>query len=129
MKEIKPDQFRAKSLIESSNELIKYTDTLTIKNISSTTIFNNYYEAFRQLGDAYCYLIGIKPENHIDSLNCIKNMNINTKRPIKNIDNFRRTRNKSKYEGHTISIAEAKDIRDFKEKCFEKILNEIKKVL
>jgi hypothetical protein len=128
IKKITPDNQRAKSLINDALQRIKDSDDLDINRFSKL-IFENYYDALRNLCDGILLSDGYKPtSSHEASISYLfkKGFDVVT---LNKLDIFRYKRNGSKYYGEKISIEEAKDIKGFylgiKDKLF-KLLNGIK---
>ena len=108
---------------------MKYTLTLESNDNSAFNIIRNIYECFRMLGEALLIAEGIILEDHIIPLNALMNVRVNTKRPLKTLDNLRRTRNNINYYGYHASAAEARDIIDFAQMCFNPLSKEVKKII
>lgn len=125
----KPDKKNAQSIIESVKSELEFTLTLPINEASASTIARNLYEIYRKLGDAMLVAEGIESSDHIEPINRLINLDIDTKRPLALIDNFRRTRHNINYQGYQPSIEEVEDMLDFTNKCFNTIYSKTKKII
>ncbi len=126
---ITPNFERAKSVIRDSEDRIKDSDLLDVNRFPKF-IFENYYDAVRDLLDAILLMDGYKSYSHEAPIAYLskKGFDITI---IRRLDNFRFLRHGSKYYGRKISIEEAKDIKKFyleiKGKLY-KVLNKIKEL-
>lgn len=115
----RPDKKNAISIIEAAKREINFALKLKLDTESATTIIRNIYEAFRMLGDAIMVSKGISSEDHIAPIKELLKIKVRTSRPLAIINNYRILRHNINYYGYFPNIAEAKDIIDFAEKCFE----------
>lgn len=94
-----PDKERAKSIMQNSIKDMKYTLSLKVCEESANTIIRNIYESFRMLGEAILLKKGIRPIDHINSVDEILKLEIKTKRPLILLENLRRLRHNINYYG------------------------------
>jgi hypothetical protein len=114
----------AKSLINDAEERIKKVSKLDI-NIFSKIIFENVYDALREVIDALLAVDGYKSYSHEASIAYLKKYKIEDS-TIKELDSLRYKRNSSKYYGKSISEEDAKEIIDFYQKYSEIIISVVK---
>src|SRR3989344_7717253 len=101
MREKHLDAKNAKSILEAAEKQMKYTLTLVPTEESAFNIVRNIYECFRMVGEALLISKGIQSQDHIEPIIEITNLNINTSRPIRVVDNLRRMRNDINYRGYS----------------------------
>ena len=104
-----PDKERAKSIMQNSIRDIKYTLTLNVSEESANTIVRNIYESFRMLGEAILLKKGIRSIDHLNSINEILKLKIESSRSLKLLENLRRLRNNINYYGYKANIYDAKE--------------------
>lgn len=121
-----PDKEKVKSMIESSKINAKIAKSIPLNEESATLIFREIYESIRQLGDAKWWLLGYEPMNHDVSLEILKDMDIKEKFLLNRLPRFKRIRNDANYRGFRVSVAQAKEIIQFWDKCSSEIIEEIK---
>ena len=122
----RPDKKNALSIINSAKEDINYTLTLELNEKSSSTIVRNIYECFRMLGDAILVNKGIASKDHLEPINELLNLKINTTKPLGVIANLRQLRHNINYYGYKPNMIEAKETVDIAKIFFEPIYNYIK---
>jgi len=121
----RPDKKDALSIIQSSKEEMEFTLSLEITEKSASTIVKNVYECFRKLGDALLVMKGIDSQDHITSIKELLKLNINTKRPLGNIENLRILRHNINYYGYRPGIEETNDVVDLAKTCFNPLFKEV----
>jgi len=122
------DVHRIKSLIESSRMAAGVVGKLEITKETATTIFREYYESIRQLGDAKWWSLGYEVcGSHEVSMEILIDMKILESRKTQSLDRFRRIRNNANYRGYLVEPEESKEIKEFWLSCGESIIKEIKK--
>jgi hypothetical protein len=124
-----PDKQRAESIIKSSLNDIKFILKITPKEESASIIVRNIYESFRMLGESILIKKGIKKINHINSINELIKLNLNTKKPLNLLENLMRLRNNINYNGYRANLFEAKDTILLAKTCYLPLLNKVKKIL
>ena len=126
-----PDKKNALSIIEASKREMGFTLSLKPSEISGTTIVRNIYECFRMLGNALLVAKGIKSQDHIEPINALLQLKVNTSRPIYLIDNLRKLRHNINYYGYSPKLVEVEDVISLAKSCFEPlhdaVLKEVKK--
>ena len=70
--------------------------------------------------------IGKKSEDHIEQIKALDNLNVETGRPIKLIDNLRRMRHNINYYGYSPKKIEAEDVISLAKTCFYQLLSKAK---
>ena len=119
---------RIKSLIESSKANVKTIKLIEINEMSSTSVFREYYESVRQLGDARWWCLGYEPTaSHEVSMEILTNMDIKEGHKLQKLDWFRRIRNNANYRGYRVNVEEAKEIEGFWNSCSKEIIEQIGK--
>jgi len=106
----RPDNKNALSILEAAKKRMDYTLKLEVNEESSSIIAQNIHESFRILGDAILISKGIDPKTHVDSINELINMKIESTRPLKVIDNIRTLRRNVNYYGYIPTKPEAEDV-------------------
>ena len=122
----KPDHKNALSLILQSEREMKFTLTLNVNENSSSTIVRNIYECFRMIGDAILISQGLEITNHINSINALLKIKVNTDRPLIVIETLRRLRHNINYYGYHPTLAETNDAISIAKSCYRPILGYIK---
>lgn len=126
----RPDHKNASSIIEEAEREMKFTLTLTPSGESASTIVRNIYECFRMLGDALLTIQGrefVEKDHHIEAINTLLKLNVDTIRPINSIENLRGLRRNINYYGYRPSVAETNDAVDIAKKCFPALADAVKK--
>jgi len=121
------DPERIKSMIFSAEINTKVTKTIAINDDSATLIFREMYESIRQIGDAKWWLLGYEPENHLISLESLKDFDIKEKIKLNYLERFKNIRNDINYRGFRVTISQAQEIIDFWNLCGEEMVKIIKK--
>lgn len=121
------DTERIKSMIKFAEMNVKIAKSIPLNEDSATLIFREIYESLRQLGDSKWWASGYEPRNHEVSMEILKEMNIKEKVLLNHLTRFKRIRNDANYRGFRISVAQAKDVIDFWNRCAGDILKEILK--
>lgn len=121
MREKKPDKQRAISLINASKNDIKFTLSIKITKESSPTIVRNIYESFRRLGEAILIAKGFESSVHAEALNELFSLKVNTKRPIRIIENLKGIRDNINYRGYEASVNDAKESVEIAKDLFSDI--------
>mgnify|MGYP001560220789 CR=1 FL=1 len=124
-----PDKERAKSIMQNSIRDIKYTLTLNVSEESANTIVRNIYESFRMLGEAILLKKGIRSIDHLNSINEILKLKIESSRPLKLLENLRRLRNNINYYGYKANIYDAKESIIFTKNCFNELLKKVNEII
>jgi len=106
----RPDKKNALSIVLSAENDMKFTLTLPVNELSSSTIVRNIYESFRKLGDALLINRGVSSENHVEPINEILKLDVKTSRPINLLDNLRRLRHNINYYGYKPNELEVLDV-------------------
>lgn len=111
----------AKSLIKDAKERVKQASKLDA-SLFSKIIFENVYDAIREILDALLAVDGYKSYSHEASIAYLNNYDFDDS-IISEIDNFRYLRNSSKYYGKDVSEEDAREILQFYQKYSEKIIS------
>ena len=114
-----PDFELAKSLIEDSKSRLEKIKKLDIKEFSKI-VFENAYDAIRDILDAVLAVDGYKSYSHEASIAYLKKYAFDDS-TLKELDDFRYLRNSSKYYGKDIPEENASGIIKFYQKYSEKI--------
>jgi uncharacterized protein (UPF0332 family) len=124
-----PDVEKAKSIINSAKDDINYTLKLKISKESANTIIRNIYESFRMLGEALLIKKGVEFSDHINSINELLKINIDTPRPIQTLENLRKLRHKINYQGYKAKIEEVEEALSIANSNFNALLKKIKEII
>lgn len=117
-----PDKKNALSLLNASEKQMKYTLSLSLTDESAFTIIRNIYECFRMIGEAILLAEGKVSQDHVQSLEKLEELKVQTTRPIRIIDSLRKMRHGINYYGYTPTKAEADYAVLFAKECFLPIL-------
>jgi len=120
VKKQNPDRELAKSLINDAAERAEKVIKLDVK-IFSKIIFENMYDALREILDALLAIDGYKSYSHEAPIAYLKKYKIEDSVMVQ-LDNFRYQRNSSKYYGKDISVDNTMGIIDFYKKYSEKLI-------
>lgn len=120
------DKKNAESIISASIKQMGYTLKLEPNDESAFNIIRNIYECFRMLGDALLVSKGLTSEDHVEQIIAIENLNLQTARPIRLIDNLRRMRHNINYYGFFPKKNDADDAISFVRSCFNQVVNAVK---
>jgi len=124
---IKPvDKERVKSAIAFAESNARAVKTFPLTEESATSIFSEMYESVRQLGMAKWWLLGYDPENHVVTLDILKEMDIKDKVKLNYLDRFKKIRNDAHYRVVRVSLSQAKEIIDFWDTSGKQILEILK---
>lgn len=104
-----PDSKNSLSIIEAAKRDINFTLNLELTDDSGSTIVRNVYESFRMLGDALMISKGKVSIDHIEPIKELMNLHLETKRPLRLIDNLRRLRHNINYYGYRPRLSEVKE--------------------
>ena len=120
-----PDKERIKSMIESAKINARIAKSIDLDEDSATLIFREIYESIRQLGDARLWQLGYEPRNHEVSMEVLKELDIKEGLMLNHLSRFKRIRNDANYRGFKVTVAQAKEITDFWNKCSIDIIRKI----
>jgi hypothetical protein len=112
VRQIPPNNARAKSLIIMSKQTMVTILSLKLSEQNASIIFRELYECLRQAIEAIGYMKGYKFENH-ESLRTFIEEELENKTLPKDFDRYRKIRNGINYYGDVVSIETVADaIRD-----------------
>jgi hypothetical protein len=120
-----PNIPRIRSMVSSAKTKAEVINHLPLDENTALVIFPTLYESIRQLGDALLWLEGKEPLNHDVSMRTLASLDIKNKLLLHKLDRFRRIRNDSNYRGFKVTTENAKDIREFWDKCSGEIIEMI----
>lgn len=120
VKKRKQDKELAKSLLKDAAERFQKASKLDAEEFAKM-IFENIYDALRDMLDALLAVDGYKSYSHEASIAYLAKYGLSSL--ISELDNFRALRNSSKYYGKEISPDNAADIKDFYKNNAEEIIN------
>lgn len=123
----RPDTKDALSIINASKKEMDFTLSLAVTEKSGATIVKNIYECFRMLGDALLVLKGIESQDHLEPINELLKINVETKRPLGIIGNLRILRHNINYYGYSPRIEEVKEVISIAKDFFNPLYKELMK--
>ncbi|MBI4147333.1 hypothetical protein HY494_01630 [Candidatus Woesearchaeota archaeon] len=123
------DKERVKSMLESAMTNMSIVKTVTLTEQSAILIFRETYESVRQLGDALWWTLGYEPRNHEVSMEALKETDITEKVRLHHLSRFKTIRNDANYRGFKVTVAQAKEIVEFWDKCSQEIIALVKQKL
>ena len=106
----KPDMELAKSLLNDAKYRIEKASKLDVKEFSKM-VFENFYDALRDMLDALLAADGYKSYSHEAAIAYLKKYGLSAL--TQELDSFRALRNASKYYGKEISMDSVDDIKGF----------------
>ena len=120
---ITPDKGKAKSLIETAGERIKFSNKELNEN-TANYIFEDYYSSILEIVHAFVILRGYKVNNHVCLGFFIRDV-LNREDLFRIFDDCRFKRNSLTYYGKRMDFETAKDAIEKS----RKLLNEFKEIL
>ena len=123
------DKSLAKSMIESSIDVMKVIKDTPLNEQTATIIFRETYESIRQLGDARLWLLGYEPKNHEASMEILKEIEIKNKIKLNHLMRFKNIRNDINYRGFKATLSQANEILEFWGLCCDEIIKILKSEL
>lgn len=123
------DTPKVQSLLQAAEREMDFTKQLSVTKQSTATIVRNVYEAFRMIGEALLVAKGVRSQEHVDMINALLYIPVQTARPLSVLDELRRLRNLVNYEGYWPSVREAQDALSIADACFSPLLAEVKHML
>ncbi|MGM5483267.1 MAG: hypothetical protein ACQESF_07430 [Nanobdellota archaeon] len=120
------DKKNAESIIQAAKKEMRFTLSLTVNEDSASTIARNIYECFRMLGEGLLLTQGMTPDDHLEPINALTKLTINTERSLQVLHTYRKIRHNINYYGYLPDIGEVEDMVDFSNKCFDNIYGIIK---
>lgn len=121
-----PDKKNATSILDASMKQMNYTLTLESNDDSAFNIIRNIYECFRMLGDALMAAEGKESQDHIEPINELMKIQVETRRPIQLVDRMRKMRHNINYYGYEPKKMESDDAISLAKACFEPLLLAVK---
>jgi hypothetical protein len=121
------DAARARTLLESSDEVSRVMLKIVLDEHSANPIFRELYECIRQLGEAKLWLSGLETKTHEPCMRALMDEDVKDRLKLKQLDRFRQIRNSSHYRGIRVSVATANEIIYFWQTCGVEILERLKK--
>ena len=125
-----PNKAKAISLLEAAKLDMSFILSLKPKIESGVTIVSRVYEDFRMLGEALLSYRGKEAsgkDHHVDMIQELFTLEVNTPRPIVLINNLKDLRNKINYKGYLPSIEEINDSLSLANSLFDPMIGEILK--
>ena len=122
----RPDHKNAQSILEAAEKDMKFTLSLPVTKESANTIIRNVYECFRMLGEAIMVQKGIESIDHVTPIQELIKIDVNTRRPIRTMDNLRSLRHNINYYGYSPRTEEVNDAIDIAKACFKPLIKKIK---
>lgn len=113
VKKVSPDLGLARSLLASAQNRVAVLTPLPLTESSATVIFENYYEALRELCDAILAVEGFKSYSHIASIVFLKRYAEFSERDLYKLDNARQKRNQAKYYGKQVALQDTYALRAY----------------
>lgn len=110
VKKTNKDISKVKSLIDTSDNLIAVFSDIQINEISSSTIFVNYYESLRQIIEAIATLHGFNVYSH-EAFTSFLSEILKEDLMSRKFDRFRLLRNRVNYYGEKIDIEVSKEAK------------------
>jgi hypothetical protein len=126
-RQVNPEKI--KSIISSLEINVKVLKKMDLDEDSATIIFTGFYESIRQLGEVKWWMEGYEPQgigSHGLSLDILKELKIKESVKLNYLERFKTIRHDANYRGFRVSVAQAKEIIDFWDKCGKKILGILK---
>lgn len=123
------DTEKIKSIIKSAEINARVAKNIPLNDDSATVVFREIYESIRQLGDARWWLLGFEPLDHEISLEILKEMDIEEKIRLNHLNRFKKIRHDANYRGFRVLISQAKEIKEFWDKCGKEIIEILSKYL
>ncbi|MGM5484338.1 MAG: hypothetical protein ACQEP1_00495 [Nanobdellota archaeon] len=123
------DTKNAESIIQAADKEMRFTLSLPVNEDSASTIARNIYECFRMLGEGLLILRGESPQDHLEPINAIVKLQIDTPRSLSLLHTYRKIRHNINYYGYLPETEEVKDMVDFSTKCFSKVYDHITKMI
>ncbi len=125
----KPDKKNSESILVSAEKEMEFTLSISVNEMSASTIVRNIYECFRKLGDAILIARGIESRDHLEPLKELMKIPVKAKRPLGVLENLRQIRHNINYYGYAPKIDEVKDSIDIARVLFLPLLKEVKKTV
>lgn len=122
----RPDRKNALSILDAAEREMKFSLSLEPTEESGSTIIRNIHECFRMLGDALLLSQGKESFDHVEPINELVKLTVETKRPINLVDSLRRLRNNINYYGYRPRIEEVKDAVSIAEALFKPLLKAVR---
>jgi uncharacterized protein YutE (UPF0331/DUF86 family) len=119
------DRHRSISVLEAAEKEMDYIKKMKIEEGAANIIVRSIYECFRMLGEAILINKGVPLFDHKTCIEELISLEIETKRPLQLLESYRELRNNVNYEGYFASVEEAKDIKDFADKCFDVLMRKV----
>ncbi|MBI3034163.1 hypothetical protein HYY72_03305 [Candidatus Woesearchaeota archaeon] len=113
VKKVSKDFALARSLIESADMRIRFVSKENVNGESATIIYEQVYDALRELLDSILALEGYKSYSHVASIIYLRKYQEFTPAEINKLDEARRKRNNSKYYGEQTIPEETKELLAF----------------
>ena len=127
VKSCQKDYMLAKSLVYDAKSRFELVSKLD-KSIYSKILFENVYDALRDILDAILCVKGFKSYSHEASIAYLNNLNFEDS-VLQKLDNFRYKRNSSKYYGKDVSREDVEEIISFYVSYSERLINVVLEVL
>ena len=125
----RPDYKEATSIALEAERQMNYTLSLQVNDLSAFTIVRNIYESFRMLGEAILLKKGIRPIDHINSINELLKLELKTSKSLNILENLRKLRHNINYYGYKANIYDAKESVSFAKNCFNELLKKINEII
>jgi hypothetical protein len=116
------DVARAKSLMQAALDSAAFAKSVPLSEQTSTGVFKELYDAFRQLGDAKWWTLGYEPWSHKASIELLKEADITAKQSIQQLPRIMELRNDATYRGYRIPRYEAQEILVLWDKTHQELL-------
>ncbi len=130
--QLRPRQFdrrKVRSMVQAAQENADILKSIPLTDATATLLFRETYESIRQLGDALWWSKGYEPRNHDVSMEILRHVAIKESVLLNHLPRFKSIRNDANYRGYKVTLAQAREIRDFWERCGQELAAQLLKEL
>ena len=113
----------ANSLLQAAQDSATFAQSIKLTEQSSTGIFKELYDAFRQLGDAKWWLLGYEAYSHKASIELLKSAKIPSTQQIQQLSRMRDIRDDANYRGYKIPIEDTKEFLELWKKTHKELIS------
>jgi hypothetical protein len=92
---------RARSILQAAQNSATFAQNIKLTEQTSTGIFKELYDAFRQLGDAKWWMLGCEAYSHKSSIELLKSAKTPHNQSLQQLSRMRDIRDDASYRGYT----------------------------
>ena len=113
---------QARSIIQAALSAGTFAKETKLDDTSSTPLFKELYDAFRQLGDAKWWMLGYEAYSHKASIELLKTAPVNHTQQLQQLSRIQKIREDAVYRGLRVSMDETRELLKLWEQTHKELI-------